>query len=63
MLESKKWYASKTMWANSLAMVAALLGAFNIDLGLTPEMQVMMVGFIMGGVNIVLRYVTKAPIG
>ena len=62
-MESKSWYASKTLWVNLLAMVATILGAFGIDLGLTPEVQTEIAVGVMAAVNVVLRLVTKAPIG
>lgn len=58
----KKWYQSKTVWANILAAVATLAGVFGLDLGLTPEVQAQIVGGIMAVVNIVLRFVTKDAI-
>ena len=58
----KPWYASKTLWINALAVVAALAGAFGLDLGLDPETQMAMVGVIMGIVNMVLRFTTKSAI-
>ncbi len=62
-MESKPFYASKTLWVNLVAVAAALTGAFGIDLGLDPETQVTIVGAIMGVVNIILRFTTKTAIG
>ena len=62
-MESKPFYASKTLWVNLVAVVVALTGAFGIDLGLDPETQVTIVGAIMGVVNIILRFTTKTAIG
>ncbi len=59
---SKPFYASKTLWVNLVAVVAALTGAFGIDLGLDPETQVTIVAAIMGVVNIVLRFTTDKAI-
>ncbi len=61
--DSKPIWASKTLWINFLAIVAAVSGAFGLDLGLDPETQIAAVGVIMGIVNMVLRFVTKAPVG
>lgn len=63
MQNSKHWFASKTLWVNFLAIVAAVAGAFGLDLGLDPETQVAAVGVIMGVVNIILRFMTKTPVG
>ena len=62
-MEAKPFYASKTLWVNLVAVIAALSGAFGLDLGLDPETQVTIVGAIMGVVNIVLRFTTKTAIG
>ena len=61
-MDSKPFWASKTLWTNVVAIVAAILGAFSIDVGLDPEGQVAAVGVIMGIVNVVLRLVTKSSV-
>jgi hypothetical protein len=50
----KKWYLSKTLWANIIAVVAIVVGEYN----LTPDTQVA----ILGVVNLLLRLVTKEKI-
>jgi len=62
MNDAKPFWASKTLWVNFIAVVAAVAGAFGLDLGLEPDTQVAYVGAIMGVVNIILRVVTKAPL-
>lgn len=62
MNDSKPWYQSKTLWTNIIALVAAITGAFGLDLGLDAETQVSLVGGIMAVVNIVLRVVTTQPV-
>jgi hypothetical protein len=57
-----KFYASKTLWVNVVAAVAALAGVFKIDLGLTPEVQATVVTTILALVNVGLRLVTKTPV-
>jgi hypothetical protein len=59
---AKPFYQSKTLWANFVLLVATVSTAFGVDLGLDPETQVAIVGAIMGVVNIVLRFTTKAPV-
>ncbi len=61
-METKPFWASKTLWANAVAVVAAIAGAMNTDLGLDPETQVAVVGAVMGVVNILLRFTTKSAI-
>ena len=63
MEEKKKWYSSKTVWANVIAGVATLTGIFGLDLGLDPETQASLVTGILAVVNIVLRFVTTKPVG
>jgi len=62
-METKPFWASKTLWVNAIALVAAISGAFGIDLGLDPETQTAIVGAVMSVVNIVLRFVTKSAVG
>ena len=63
MENGKPFWASRTLWINFIAVVAAGFGAFGIDLGLDPETQIAVVGGLMGIVNIILRFVTRTPIG
>lgn len=62
-METKPFWASKTLWVNAIALVAAISGAFGLDLGLDPETQTAIVGAVMSVVNIVLRFVTKSAVG
>ena len=61
-MDTTKWFASKTLWVNVIAAVAALAGVFNLDLGLTPEVQATVVTTILALVNVGLRLVTKTPV-
>ena len=61
-METKSKWASKTLWANIVAIIATLGGVFGLDLGLTPEVQAQLVAAIMAVVNIGLRFVTKTAI-
>lgn len=50
----KKWYLSKTLWVNIIAVVAmAIQNATGYEL--SPEMQV----YILAGINFLLRIITK----
>lgn len=62
-MDSKPFWASKTLWVNLVAVIAALSGVFGGDFGLDDETQTAVVGAIMGVVNIVLRFMTVAPLG
>lgn len=57
-MESKKWYTSKTLWTNALAVIAAVAQGLSGRTILAPEDQMV----ILGLVNLVLRVVTKEPI-
>ena len=59
---SKPFWTSKTLWANAVAFAASLALAFGYDLGLDPEKQGMLIGFIMSLVNIILRLTTTKAI-
>jgi len=59
---AKPFWASKTLWINFIALVTAISTAFGVDLGLDPEAQIAIVGTVMSVVNIVLRFVTEAPV-
>lgn len=53
----KKWYMSKTVWVNALALGAVLLQT-QFGFILTPELQAMALTFI----NLGLRTVTREEI-
>jgi hypothetical protein len=59
-MDGKPFYLSKTIWANVIAIGAAILGAFNIDVD--PETQAQIAAGIVAVANIILRFVTKEPI-
>ena len=58
----KKWYVSKTLWANVIAGFATVSTAFGLDLGLDADTQVAVVGGVMAVLNIVLRVITKGGV-
>jgi hypothetical protein len=56
-VEPKHWWASRTIWVNVAAIIAALLATVGLDLDVgTVEVVVLTI------VNIGLRLVTKAPV-
>lgn len=59
---AKHWLSSRTLWANVIAGVAAVSTAFGLDLGLDAEAQTAIVGGVMAVVNIILRFMTTAPV-
>lgn len=50
---------SRTLWANALALILALLLAFGVDLKIDGEQQAAIVTVIITVVNILLRLDTK----
>lgn len=58
----KSFLQSKTLWVNVLALIAAVSGAFGIDVGLDPEAQTAIVGGVMAVVNVILRLTTKTGV-
>ena len=61
-MQSKQWYASKTLWFNILALVVALAAAFGYTGELPAEWAVFVPG-IIALINMVLRLITKEKIG
>ncbi|MDW3204553.1 MAG: hypothetical protein R8L07_03340 [Alphaproteobacteria bacterium] len=61
-MDSKPFWASKTIWANVLSLIATIATVFGLDLGLTPEVQATIIAGVVSIVNIVLRGVTKTGV-
>lgn len=59
---TKSWLASKTIWVNVIALIAAVLGAAGVA-EISVEQQGTIVAVVMSIVNIVLRVATKEPLG
>ena len=59
-MEPKSILASKTFWANLIALAAVMAGSAGLDIGV--EEQGTLVAGIMAVVNIILRFVTKSPV-
>ena len=57
-METKVWWSSKTIWLNLMALIATFL-QFKYGLILDATTQ----GAILSGLNIILRAITKEPIG
>lgn len=56
-LTGKKWYMSKTLWAN-VGMIAAIWFQGHFGVAMSVELQAL----IMAGVNMALRTITKEPV-
>ena len=57
-MDSKKWYTSKTLWANSIALIAIIVQVATGKEILSLEVQTT----ILSVVNIILRLVTKSQV-
>ena len=55
----KKWYLSKTLWVNALAVVAMVVAGVTGQEWLSTEVQVS----ILAVINLIIRVVTKQPLG
>ncbi len=55
--DGKKWYTSKTLWANAILIVCILV-QMKCGFVVAPEIQALLVTAI----NAILRKVTKQPI-
>ena len=60
-MQSKSWWASKTLWFNILAFIAAIASAFGYTGELSPEWAVF-VPAIIAIVNVLLRLMVKQEI-
>ena len=64
-MQTKKWYQSKTVWANGLMILAAIL-TFLISEQSAAELlggrALEIFGLAAGIINLVLRFVTSEPI-
>jgi len=57
-MEQKKWFFSRTLWANFVAVMAiAVQGLTGKEL-LNPEVQ----GVMLGVANLALRLITKSDV-
>jgi hypothetical protein len=60
-METKRWYQSKTIWANALMGIASIITAIVQDGNLDPK-TVGILGTVAGLLNIALRLVTDKPV-
>lgn len=59
---AKPFWASKTIWANLLALAVSIGGVFGLDLGLSEAEQAQIVAIIITVVNVFLRFKTEKPV-
>lgn len=53
-----KWYLSKTLWTNALALVAMIIQGVTGKVIISLELQ----ATILAGINMILRLITKTPV-
>lgn len=57
-MDNKKWYLSKTLWVNLIAIIAIAAQGITGKEVINVELQ----ASILAGVNMVLRLITKQPV-
>lgn len=60
-METKPFWASKTLWVNIIGLIASVLTAFGVT-DLDAELQASIVGIAMTVINIVLRFATTTAV-
>lgn len=61
-MNGKKWYLSKTLWVNIIALVVTIAKLMGYDIGIPIDRQEALAGSIVSGVNLFFRLITKQPI-
>lgn len=61
-MDAKPWYTSKTVWANVIVVVVAILAYLGAQPNLLPAEFAPWVLAGVGVLNIVLRFLTGAPL-
>jgi len=64
-METKPWYQSKTIWVNLITLLISIIGIVitsATDLGISPEVVVVLTGVIVPVLNLFLRTITEQPI-
>jgi hypothetical protein len=56
---TKPWWASKTIWANLLAVIGSIVVGQYVDTGTWAEVSTV----LLAVVNLVLRVATNSPLG
>jgi hypothetical protein len=56
--EVKKWWKSKTLWLNALAMIIGIVQLASQNAWLNPELQVLILAIL----NAILRFITNTGV-
>lgn len=62
MEDSKPFWASRTLWANAIALLALVALRFGLDLGLDADTQAEILAGVMVLVNVALRLDTSKAV-
>lgn len=57
-MKTKKWYLSKTIWINLIALTVSFIQSYNPNINISATDQIMALTFL----NIVLRAITHEQI-
>lgn len=57
-METTKWYASKTLWTNAIALIAMIVQGVTGKVIISLELQ----ATILAVINMLLRLITKSPV-
>lgn len=57
-MENKKWYTSKTLWVNAIAIAAIIAQGVSGKEVIGVDLQ----ATILAGINMILRLVTKSAV-
>lgn len=61
-MEVKKWWTSKTIWVNVVAIIAVVLNSlYGVEF--SAEVQATIATSVLAVVNLILRIITKEPVG
>ena len=57
-MKTKKWYLSKTIWINIIALAVSVIQSYDPDLSISATDQILVLTFL----NIILRAITHEQI-
>lgn len=57
-METTKWYASKMLWTNAIALVAMIVQGVTGKMIISLEIQ----AGALAAINFILRLITKSPV-
>ncbi len=64
-MEKKLWHQSKTLWVNLIALVISIVGVLVTaapDVGIDPQVVVVLTGIVVPLLNVWLRFVTDTGV-